>query len=229
MKLAIVIPAYNEERTLGHVLNSLPKKIQGIDEIKVIVVDDGSQDRTYEIAKWNNTIVIKHIVNLGVGAATITGFETARMLNSDIIVTLDADGQHNPSDIIRLLQPIQNGEADLVIGNRMANTKNMPYIKKLGNWTMNIITYIVFRQWSNDSQSGMKAFSKKAIENIELHSTGYEICSEIIGEVKRNKLRMKEQMIDTIYTDDSKIKGQNFINGINILTRIISIKFSGEK
>ncbi|MFA6423033.1 MAG: glycosyltransferase family 2 protein [Patescibacteria group bacterium] len=229
MKLAIVIPAYNEEETLGIVLNSLPKKLKGIREIKTIVVDDGSKDRTHEIARWNQVMALKHIVNLGVGAATITGLEAARKINSDIVITLDADGQHSPSNIEKLIEPIIKKEVDIVIGSRDYKIKNMPVVKVFGNLMMNTLTYMVFRKWSADSQSGMKAFSKSALEKIKLHSTGYEICSEIIGEIKRNNIQYKEIKIDTIYTDYSKLRGQNILNGINILTKSLFIKIASIK
>jgi glycosyltransferase involved in cell wall biosynthesis len=193
------------------------------------VVDDGSKDRTHEIARWNQVMALKHIVNLGVGAATITGLEAARKINSDIVITLDADGQHSPSNIEKLIEPIIKKEVDIVIGSRDYKIKNMPVVKVFGNLMMNTLTYMVFRKWSADSQSGMKAFSKSALEKIKLHSTGYEICSEIIGEIKRNNIQYKEIKIDTIYTDYSKLRGQNILNGINILTKSLFIKIASIK
>jgi glycosyltransferase involved in cell wall biosynthesis len=169
------------------------------------------------------------MVNLGVGAATTTGIEVAKKLNMDIVVTIDADGQHNPKDIEKLLQPILRGKADVVIGTRMLNTKGMPTLKIFGNWMMNIITLLIFHKWSTDSQSGMKAFNKKALSKMYFQAMGYEICSEIIGEIQRNKLRFKEIPIEAIYSDYSKLKGQNFINAINIMTRSITIKISRRK
>ena len=229
MKLAIVIPAYNEEKSLGSVLNSIPKKIAGIRKIETIVVDDGSKDRTHEIARWNKAIAVKHIVNMGVGAATRTGLEVAKQINCDIVVTFDADGQHSPNDIERIIQPIIDKEAEFVIGSRLQSTTGMPAIKIFGNWLMNFITYSVFRQWSTDSQSGLKAISRKALDSIKLHATGYEICSELIGEIRRNKFVHKEIPIQTIYTDYSKIKGQDIFNAINIFTRIVYIKLGSLK
>jgi glycosyltransferase involved in cell wall biosynthesis len=185
MKLAIVIPAYNEEKVIGEVIKGLPKKLSLIDEIIPIVVDDGSTDETYKVAKSKTSHVFKHIINLGVGAATQTGFDAARKLGADIIVTLDADGQHNPDDVKKMILPILEKKADVVIGTRMLNPKGMPFFKILGNWTMNIVTAVVFHKWSTDSQSGMRAFDKKAIRKMCFHAIGYEICSEIIGEIKK--------------------------------------------
>lgn len=229
MKLAIVIPAYNEEKTIDTVLRTLPKKLAGVKEIVTIVVDDGSMDKTNQIAKNNANYVINHVVNLGVGAATITGFGAAKKLGADLIVTLDADGQHNPDDVKKLISPIIQHEADVVIGTRMLHSKGMPAAKILGNWIMNFLTFLVFHKWSTDSQSGMKAFDKKAIKKMNFHSIGYEICSEIIGEIERNNLKLAEVPIEVIYTDHSKATGQYWLNAINIFTRIINIKISGKK
>lgn len=228
MKLAIVIPAYNEAEAIPGVLLSLPKKLRGVKQIAVIVVDDGSSDNTYEIAKEFATNTIKHIVNLGVGAATTTGLEAAKKIKADLVVTLDADGQHNPDDIKKIISPILKKEADVVIGTRMLNAEGMPLIKIFGNWCMNFLTFLVFHKWSTDSQSGMKAFGPIALRKIKLHSIGYEICSEMIGEIKRNQLVLAEVPIKVIYTDYSKVKGQNWINGINVLTKMLVIKIIGK-
>lgn len=229
MKLAIVIPAYNEEKVIGEVLKGLPKEIKGIDEIISVVVDDGSTDRTYAVSKKDATYVFRHIINLGVGAATQTGFGAAKKLGADIIATFDADGQHSPNDIEKIISPILEKKADVVIGTRMRRPKGMPFFKIFGNWAMNFITAIVFHKWSSDSQSGMRAFDKKAIRKMCFHSIGYEICSEIIGEIKRNNLKLIEIPIEVIYTDYSRSTGQNWLNAVNILTRIISIKITRKK
>ena len=229
MKLAIVIPAYNEEKSIKNVLSSLPDKISEVDEIISIMVDDGSQDKTYSIAKQEASYAIRHIINLGVGAATTTGIEAAKKLQSDIVVTIDADGQHNPKDIEKLIKPVLENKADVVIGTRMLNAKGMPPLKIFGNWIMNVMTFLIFHKWSTDSQSGMKAFNKKALRKMSFYSMGYEICSEIIGETKRNNLKLIEIPIEVIYSDYSKIKGQNIINAVNIFTRSIAIKLSGKK
>jgi glycosyltransferase involved in cell wall biosynthesis len=166
---------------------------------------------------------------MGVGAATRTGFEVAKQIDCDVVVTFDADGQHSPIDIERVIQPIMDKQAEFVIGSRLQSTAGMPAIKIFGNWLMNFITYSVFRQWSTDSQSGLKAISRRALDSIKLQSTGYEICSELIGEIRRNKLTHKEIPIQTIYTDYSKLKGQDMFNAINIFTRIIYIKLGSLK
>ncbi len=229
MKLAIIIPAYNEEKTIGKVLELIPKKILGIDEIFTIVVDDGSTDATYFRSKEKSSHTIRHSVNLGVGAATITGIEMAKKFGMHMVATLDGDGQHNPLDLPKLIKPIIDKKADVVIGSRMFNVEGMPPIKIFGNWIMNFITLIVFRRWVTDSQSGMKALSEKALKSMKLHSRGYEICSEIIGDAKEKRLKLIEVPIETIYSEYSKIKGQNILNAVNIFTRILFFKVTGRK
>jgi len=229
MKLAIIIPAFNEEGSIEKVLKSIPKKLKGVDKVLPIVIDDGSIDNTYELAKNGSHYVAMHVINLGLGAALCTGFAAARKINCDIAVTLDGDGQHNPEDIQNLIDPIINKKADVVIGTRMTDTKGMPPIKIFGNWMMNVMTLLIFRKWSSDTQSGMRALSKLALQKLDLHSVGYEISSEIIGEAHRNRLRIKEVPIETIYTDYSNAKGQSVINAVNIFTRLLTIKMSGKK
>lgn len=229
MKLAIIIPAYNEEIIIKDVLLSLPKKIKGAEEIISIVVNDGSEDDTHKIAKRHATYTIQHVVNMGVGAATTTGLEAAKKLNADIAVTIDADGQHNPKDIRKIIQPILDKQCDVVIGTRMLDSKGMPRLKVIGNWCMNFITFLVYHQWSSDSQSGMRAYNKHALKKMSLRSIGYEVCSEIVGEVKRTGLKLVEAPIKVIYSEYSRVKGQNWVNGINILTKSISIRMVGKK
>lgn len=229
MKLAIVIPAYNEESTIGKVLESIPKTFLGINEIVTIMIDDGSTDQTHIRAKKKASHTIRHSINLGVGAATITGIEMAKKLGCNIVTTMDADGQHNPMDLPKLIKPIIEGRTDIVIGSRMFNVSGMPPVKVLGNWLMNFVTFLVFQRWVTDSQSGMKALSAKALTVMNLQSTGYEICSEIIGAAQENKVRIIEVPIQTIYSGYSKDKGQNIFNAINIFTKILTLKIIKRK
>jgi glycosyltransferase involved in cell wall biosynthesis len=229
MKLAIVIPAYNEEKAIGQVLLSLPKKIPGVKEIVSIVIDDGSFDFTYEKSLEQASYSLKHVVNLGQGAAFQTGFHYAKKINSDIVVTIDGDGQHNPKNIENLVKMILETKADIVSGSRMMNTKGMPSLRIIGNFFMNVVTFLFYGIWVSDSQTGMRAFSKKAIRKMNLYSLGHEVCSEIVGEAKRQKLKFIEMPIDTIYTEYSKSKGQSMLNAMNIFTKLLAIKFMEKK
>jgi glycosyltransferase involved in cell wall biosynthesis len=169
--------------------------------------------------KNNNGSIYRHSINRGVGAALKTGLEAALKKNADIIVTFDADGQHDPDDINSLLIPIINGEADIVNGYR--NFEEMPLSKKLGNQIMNIITWIFYGIRVKDSQTGFKAFDRRAAEVFEIHSRGFGVISEIMGEVKQHNLKLKEVPIKTIYTDYSMTKGTNLKVGLKILFKLI--------
>lgn len=227
MRLAIIIPAYNEEKTIARVIKGIPEKITGISEINTFVINDGSNDKTEEIAQKAGATVLSHLINQGVGAATVTGLEAAKKIDADIAITLDADGQHDPKEIAKMVELILKKKYDVVIGTRLINRKNMPLLKSFGNFFMNWITFALYGDWFRDSQSGFKGFSRKALEKLELSSQGYEICSEIIGEIQKNKLKYKEIAIKTIYTDYSKKRGQLALNGVNIILKLIIKKITG--
>lgn len=226
MHLVIIIPAYNEASVIGDLLSRLPRALSGITKITPIVVDDNSNDGTQGVVQASGVMCIRHQSNLGAGGATVTGFEAAKRLKADIVVTMDGDNQHDPDEIEVLIRPIVLGQADVVIGSRLkgASTKAMPVYKRLGNNALNIVTFAFFRIWVSDSQSGYKAFSREALKQIELRTTGYEFCSEICGEIKRKKLRLREVPIRTIYTDYSRKKGQLALNAVNIVLGLLLSK-----
>jgi UDP-N-acetylglucosamine---dolichyl-phosphate N-acetylglucosaminyltransferase len=217
MRTFIVIPAYNEAASIGRVLKGLKKA--GYSDI--IVVDDGSKDRTYEIAQKEGVNVYRHIVNRGLGGALGTGIKAAIAHGADIIVTFDADGQHDVADLKKLVKPIFGRNADAVIGSRLINPKGMPLVRRIGNWGFNFITYILFGVWTTDSQSGLRAFSRKAAQKINIKSNRMEVSSEIISEIGRNRLRFTEVPIKAIYTDYSLAHGQSNLNAIRILGKLV--------
>jgi glycosyltransferase involved in cell wall biosynthesis len=161
--------------------------------------------------------VVRHLTNLGVGAATLTGLRAAQELGADIIVTMDSDGQHDPTEIDLLVHSLTNGPYDVVIGSRILNPRGMPASRFFANLVLNAVTWIVYRKIVSDSQSGFKAFSRKALDKLELNSPGYEVCSEIIGEIYRKNLRYKSVPIKALYTNYSQAKGQHFLNGVNLI------------
>ncbi len=216
----VILPAYNEEKTLDGVMKELVDL-----GVNLIVVDDGSTDNTYCVARGfvkrypSQVSLYRHPLNRGLGGALRTGIKAAIAHHADIIVTFDADGQHHSQDIIPLCLPLINGAADVVIGKR--NFQEMPFRKKFGNVVMNIITLLFYGRDVEDSQSGLRAFSNEAAGSMELHSRDYGISSEIIGEVQRKKLRLVEVPITTIYTDYSLSKGTNTRVGLKILAKLI--------
>jgi UDP-N-acetylglucosamine---dolichyl-phosphate N-acetylglucosaminyltransferase len=219
-RVVVVIPAFNEERTIVEVIRGL--KQRGF--TRLIVVDDGSSDRTGELASSEGVIRLRHLLNRGLGGALGTGISAALRLGAEVIVTFDADGQHDPNDIIRLLEPIDMGEAEVVIGSRMLDPRGMPFRRRLANWLANLVTYLLFGGWTTDSQSGLRAFSRRAAARMQIMTTGMEVSSEIIAEAVRNRLKRKEVPVKAIYTDYSLSKGQSFTVGLQTLMKLILTK-----
>lgn len=220
LKMWMVIPAYNEDKTIVKVLTELFDL-----NLNVVVVDDGSTDNTYQDALKiikdhpERAYLYKHPLNRGLGASLKTGIEAALSENADIIITFDADGQHHPPDVMKVSRPIIEGQADVVIGKR--DFKEMPLRKKLGNQIMNIITWIFYGVHVSDSQSGLRAFNRKAAHALDIESREYGVSSEIIREIKHKNLQVKEIPIQTIYTDYSLSKGTNTKVGLKILAKMI--------
>jgi glycosyltransferase involved in cell wall biosynthesis len=213
----VVMPAYNESKTIKKVIEDLKQR-----NLNMVIIDDGSHDKTYKIAEnsiYDHGFIYRHVINRGLGAALETGIKAALAKNADIIVTFDADGQHNPDDIIPVCKPIMEKRADVVIGTR--NFNEMPASKKFGNTVMNIITRIFYGIHVNDSQSGLRAFNRKAAKVLDITSRGYGVSSEIIGEIKKYDLKVEEVEIETIYTDYSMSKGTNLMVGLKILAKLI--------
>jgi len=216
-KTLIVIPAYNEA---VHI-ESLIKKIRQQGFNQVLIVDDASEDHTAAIARANGARVIRHIINRGPGAATQSGIEYARMHNYSRMLTIDADNQHDPEDIRVLLERLDRGDVDLVIGNRFMRGDNfIPRSRVIYNGIANLITFLFSRHWISDTQSGMKALNRKAIENTQLSTDGFEFCSEWVIKAGLMHLRIAEVPIKVYYTEESRKKGQGFLTGIRTLSSL---------
>ncbi len=216
----IVLPAYNEEKIIQDTL----REIQSVGYKNIIVVDDGSHDQTYERAKEiPGIVVLRHKLNRGKGAATKTGIEAAKLLDAGIIVTMDSDGQHNPQDIARLIEPIEKNHCDVVLGTRLQNPKGMPWYKICANHIGNALTWYFYGLWVSDSQSGFRAYSRHASELINTKTDRYEYDSEVIREVYIYKLKYKEVPIEVRYTEYSmgKIQKQGFWNGLKTLYKMV--------
>lgn len=194
------IPAFNEERTIASVII---KAMRHVD--KVIVCDDGSTDMTREIAEKLGAEVVQHERNQGYGAALSTLFEKAREMNADILVIVDADGQHNPDDIPKLLTPIINGEADIVIGSRfIGNAKEeIPGYRKAGIKMITGLAKTASYNNITDAQSGFRAYNRKAIESIQISERGMGASTEILIKAKEHSLTITEVPIEIKYDEDS--------------------------
>lgn len=228
-RVCVVIPAYNEATVIGEVVKSAREvflKSKKAYDIDIVVVNDGSKDETANEAKKGGAIVINHILNSGAGSATLTGLTYARQHNYDIAATMDADGQHAPDDVLEGIKSIDQGNADLLIGSRLIDSRGMSKIKVLGNKGLSLFTYLLFGINVTDSQSGLRIFSKRAINGLQWKSTGYEFCSEMIWRAKQARMSVSEYPIKAIYTDYSRAKGQNNWNAINIVKRLCKQRIS---
>jgi len=223
--ILIVIPAFNEEKTIESTVSNL--KECGYNNI--LVVDDGSSDRTSEIASKLGVFLVRHLINRGAGLASATGFEIAKILNPEIVVTFDADGQHNAADIEKLVAPILKDETDVVIGSRMLSKSGMPFKRRIYNKIANMVTFIFYGVLVSDTQSGLKAFNRKAYNLIDIEQARMEFCSEIIYKIHKNNLRYKEIAIRPFYTKYSLSKGQGFIVGIKTFIRLLLSKLARRK
>ena len=199
MKITIGIPAYNEEKNIAKIIIKLKKITDSI-----IVCDDGSSDMTSEIAKNLGVIVISHKKNMGYGAAIRTIFEKSAEIGSDILVTFDADGQHRIEDVSRVLHPLENSEADIVIGSRfLGKQNNVPNYRKLGIKVITQVTNSSIKTKLTDSQSGFRAYSKQVLSKISLSEIGMGISTEILIKASSRGLRITEVPITILYSGDT--------------------------
>jgi len=214
-KIAVILPAYNEEVSIGSVV-LLTKRYAD----RVIVVDDGSSDRTAEVASIAGAEVIVHSPNMGKGMAFKTGFAAAG--DADIIVTMDSDGQHNPADIPDLVAPILKGEADVVNGSRYLNgdVTDTPAYRRIGQTILDKATVINSGVKITDSQSGFRAFSASTKNIFRFNAQGMAIESEMLADVGRYGLRIKEVPIGVRYDVDGSTENP-IKHGLTVLLKII--------
>jgi glycosyltransferase involved in cell wall biosynthesis len=220
--VAIIIPAYNEQAVVGDVVSGIIKLFKKTNySVDVIVINDASKDKTSKVARKNGATVIDHIINIGAGGATATGLSYAQQNGFRIAATMDADGQHDANDVLGGIDEIIKRGDDLLIGSRLIDSKGMSKAKLIGNKGLSIITYVLFGIDSTDSQSGLRIFSRRALEELHWKTSGYEFCSEMLWRAKQQNLKIDEYPIKAIYTDYSKAKGQNNWNGINIVKSLL--------
>lgn len=222
LSVCVIIPAFNEASVIGDVISNITKKFNRLSySVEVVVVNDASKDNTGIVSKKHGATVINHILNCGAGGATATGLSYAQQHNFDIAVTMDADGQHSAEDVINGIDEIIKRKSDLLIGSRLIDTEGMSRVKIIGNKGLSLITYLLFGVSSTDSQSGLRVYSRKALEQLRWKTSGYEFCSEMLWRAKQLNLKIDEYPIKAIYTDYSKSKGQNNWNAINIVKSLL--------
>ncbi len=213
--VAIVVPLYNEEMVVGKVLQELREKYS---EYKIIVVDDCSTDKSYEAACLGGVYILKHMVNLGQGAALQTGIEFAKKLDCKYVVMFDSDGQHDPGDIAPFVEVLHENRADIVLGSRfLGKTENMPVKKKYLLKLSRVFTWMSTGLWLTDSHNGLRAFNLGKFPHFEITQNRMAHASEIISIIKNLKMRHVEMPCNIRYTEYSLSKGQSMWNSINIV------------
>ncbi len=215
-KIVAAIPAYNEEKYIGTVVL---KARQQVDE--VIVVDDGSTDRTADVARLAGATVIQHQQNRGKGASIQTLLAEAKKRNPNILVLLDADSQHNPDEISSLVKPISQG-FDLAIGSRERQKVNIPTYRRIGQRVLSYFSSILSGKGGIDSESGFRALSPKAIDELKLKQNGFAIETEMIAAAADRGLRITQVPISAIYTRDGSTLNP-VSHGFGVLGRIVAM------
>lgn len=221
-RVCVVVPAYNEASVLKNVVEESKKTFDSSRyDIDIVVVDDGSKDSTAEEAKTGGALVIRHILNTGAGGATATGLNYALKNGYDAAATMDADGQHDPKDVLTGIRRIFSKDVDLLIGSRLVDSSGMSRVKVLGNQGLSLITFLLFGIKTTDSQSGLRIYSRRALEELRWSTSGYEFCSEMLWRANQANLLVDEYSVKAIYTEYSKAKGQSNWNAINIIKSLV--------
>ncbi len=194
----IVIPTYNEAKTIGPIVGALDKR-----GFRVIVVDDGSGDNTIVEANKFGAEIIAYAKNAGKGRSVREGLEYALENNCEAVITMDGDGQHSIDDIDKFIDEYKKSGADLILGNRLHNPRKMPFVRRCTNFIMSFIISLLIIEKIEDSQCGYRLISRKGIEKMNLNTTKYEIESEMLVEAKRRGLKMSSVNIDSIYEGET--------------------------
>ncbi len=213
----IVVAAYNEAQRLGTTLKALAASYRHI-----VVVDDGSQDETAAVARGHGVAVLRHLVNRGQGAALQTGILFALRQGAGAVVTFDADGQHSPADIARLLQPVLANEADVALGSRfLGETHGLPHSRWLTLKLGVLFTRLTSQLPVTDTHNGLRALSRHAAQRIRITQDRMAHASEILDEVRRHGLRYREVPVTIHYTAGTLAKGQSSWAAFRILGQIL--------
>ena len=215
-RYCVVIAAYNAAATIGSLVRWT--KQQGF---TVLVVDDGSSDKTASIASQEGALVLSHLKNRGKGSALRTAFQYALRSNFDGVVTLDSDVQHDPADIVRLIQAGEHQHAAIVVGNRMEQDKEMPRLRYWTNVVMSRVIGLLTHQSVPDSQCGLRMIRKQVLESIEFQSERFEIESEMILAASRQKWKVIFVPMKALYPEGLQSHIQTFPDALRFIWLIV--------
>ena len=213
----IVIPAHNEAGRIGHTLSDVCSEWDN-----VVVVDDGSTDNTHQVASRRASWVLRHPVNLGQGAALQTGIDFALRNGAQVVVTFDADGQHSSDDIPRLVAPVASGDVEVALGSRfLGDTENMPAMRRLLLKAGVAFTRVFSGIHVTDTHNGLRALSRKSLQNIRITHDGMAHASEILDEICRERLSYCEVPVTIRYDAETLAKGQSAWNALRIVGQLV--------
>lgn len=208
-KLVVMIPCYNEEKTIGEVISLIPRKIPGISRVEILVINDGSTDDSEKIARKMKTYIVSHNQNRGLGVAFKNGLSRALELGADVIVNIDADMQFNPKDIPLLAKPIIENKADMVTASRFYNQevmpKNMPLAKKIGNWGFTKLVNFLTDKKFTDTQCGFRAYSNEAALSLNIFNQ-FTYTQEVFIALINKSMKIMEIPIKAKYYKERKAK-----------------------
>lgn len=221
--VVVAIPAYDEEKTIARVVLQAQRQVD-----RVVVCDDGSRDLTAEIAERLGAEVIRHKRNLGYGASIQSLLRRALELNADVMVTLDADGQHDPSEIPALLKHILKDDADIAVGSRFLDkehrTKDMPLYRRLGVKAITKLTGVAVNSEMSDAQHGFRAYGRKALEGLKLFEDGMGASVEILLKAKEQGLKVAEVPIGCNYRNlENTSKSGPLRHGMSVVMSIVKL------
>jgi glycosyltransferase involved in cell wall biosynthesis len=212
-RIVVVVPAYNEAARLGGVLDRLARMRH-----EMVVVDDGSTDRTADVARRAGCYVLRHAFNRGQGAALQTGITFALREGADVIVTFDADGQHQTSDLPALLDPVLSGRSDVALGNRFLNGQsNVPPVRRVILQLGRLFTWLTSGVRVGDCHNGYRAFSRRGAAALALKQDRMAHASEIYDQIKQAGLAYEEVPVTIRYTAETLAKGQKLSNSLSVL------------
>jgi len=219
MRILVAFPAYNEELTIGSLILKTKRYVD-----EVLVIDDGSKDRTSEVAQLAGANVIRNDHNIGKGKSIEKAFNYAKSMGYEILVLLDADGQHNPDEIPRLLLPIKRGEADISIGSRFLGNeqKSIPMYRKFGIKIIDFMTNKISKSKISDTQCGFRAFYKNTFDIFSFRQENLDIESGMIIEASEKNLKIKEVPVEVRY--DIGTHSKNPVrHGLSIISNLLGI------
>lgn len=218
-RVFIVVPSYNEGPVLRATVEDLLHQ-----DYQVIVVDDGSSTPADTLLRNLPVHYLRHSVNLGQGAALETGTEYALLQEADVIVHFDADGQHDASSLRALIQPILDGECDVVLGSRFLNRQHrsaVPFGRRVALRIGIFVSWLFTGLWLTDTHNGLRALSRSAAARIHMNEAGFAHATEILALIRKAGLQYREFPTLVRYSDYSRAKGQTSLNGFNILFDLV--------